>query len=166
MHVSRTRAATGAVTALAVAAGLAGCAVGEAHRAPDEVLASVQDAGEQAASAVATVRTAVVLLGRERLSVTAADTAQADSVRVLAEATRTLTTLAPPDTGTGAARDAVLAAVQDATTSVVAAGTWITASGDQAGADRAAVPDALVADLAESHDAVDVAVTSVEGITG
>lgn len=166
MHVSRARSAAAVVAALGLALPLGGCAVGEAHRSPDEALASVQDAGDQAASAVATVRAAVVLLGRERLSVTAADTAQADSVRVLEEATRTLTTLAPPDTGTAAARDSVLAAVQGATTTVVAAGAWITASGEQAGADRGTVPDPLVADLDEAHDAVDVAVTASAGITG
>lgn len=150
------RAAVGVAAVLLLGA----CAVGEQHRSPAEVTAAVQDAGEQAGSAVATVRTAVVLLGEGRLAVPTADTAQADSLRVLEDATRTLTTLAPPDRGTGVARDGVLAAVQDATVVVVGAGTWITASGPDAGADRATVPRPLVADLDDALAALDRSVTA------
>lgn len=63
MHVSRARSAAAVVAALGLALPLGGCAVGEAHRSPDEALASVQDAGDQAASAVATVRAAIALFG-------------------------------------------------------------------------------------------------------
>lgn len=166
MQVLPARAARSALLAALLVGGLvSGCAVGERHRSPDEVTASVQDAGEQAGSAVATVRTAVVLLGAGRLAVTTADTAQADSVKVLEEATRTLTTLAPPDPGTGRARDDVLAAVQDATTAVVEAGAWITASGRFTGADRDERPDAVVAGLDDARAALDLAITGAEGAT-
>lgn len=126
---------------------LCGFAVGERHRDPAEVTASVQDAGDQAASAVATVRTAVELLRDDRLAVTVADTTQADSIRVLEQATRTLTTLAPPTPGTRHTRDDLLAAVQQATTAVVAAGAWI--AGDRTGS-----PDQVLAMLAEAETAV------------
>lgn len=105
---------------------LAGCAVGEQHRDPAEMTASIEDAGAQAASAVATVRTVVRQLGEDRIVPTLADTAQADSIRVLEEATRTLTTLAPVDGPTRTLRDEMLNAVQEATSAVVDAGAWIT----------------------------------------
>ncbi|GEM_PF-1238736 len=167
MHVHPARAARVVLVATLLVGGTAlgttGCAVGERHRSPDEVAASVQGAGEQAGSAVATVRTAVVLLGDDRLAVTTADTAQADSVRVLEEATRTLTTLAPPDARTGRARDAVLAAVQDATTAVVAAGAWITASGPRTGDDRAEPPPEVLAVLDDAAGGLDRAIADADG---
>lgn len=164
-HVVDRGARTVAALVAAATAGalLAGCAVGEAHRAPDEVAASVEDAGEQASSAVETVTTAVDLAGRGRLTLTVASTAQADSVRVLEEATRTLTTLAPPDRGTGAARDVTLAAVQDATAAVVAAGDWVAASGSAQGVDRSAPPTAVLAALDDAGAALDRAVTVAAG---
>lgn len=150
----------GGVVALLLATLLAsgGCAVGEAHRSAPEVAASIQDAGGQARSAVATVRWAVDLLSHDRLTAPAAETTWADSLRVLAEAERTLTTLTARGAEVGTARDRVLAAVRDATTAVVAAGAWVTASGTSTGADRARSPDQLLVDLDAACDALDVAV--------
>ncbi|HEY0215394.1 MAG TPA: hypothetical protein VGC57_03260 [Cellulomonas sp.] len=137
----------------------AGCAVGEAHRSTGEVAAAVQSAGEQAGSAVATVRLSVELLGDGGLSLTATDTAQSDQLEVLEAAERTLTTMSPPDAATGAARDATLTAVQQATRAVVAAGGWITASGGRSTTERDAVPHDVVADLDAAQDALDEAIT-------
>lgn len=134
----------------ALVALLSACAVGEQHRDPAEVAASLQAAGDQAASAVTTVRTAVRLLGTDRISPAVADTAQADSILVLAQATRTLTTLSPPDQDTADTRDDLLTAVQDATAAVVEAGAWIT--GDPA--DRTTVPADLLRLLDESGGTV------------
>lgn len=138
------------LVAVALALLLGGCAVGEQHRDPAEVAASLSDAGDQAASAVTTVRTAVRLLGEDRITPAVADTTQADSIRVLEQATRTLTTLSPPDAATGQTRDELLAAVQDATTAVVAAGAWIT--GDPAA--RTEVPPQVLRDLDAAAGAV------------
>lgn len=116
------------------------------------MVASVQDAGDQASSAVATVRTAVRQLGQDRITPTVADTVQADSIRVLEEATRTLTTLSPPDATVRTARDDVLDAVQAATAAVVDAGVWITGPS----AAHRQVPENLLRELDQAWGALSI----------
>lgn len=137
--------------AASVALGTASCTVSDEDRSTTEVAAGLQSAGEEASSAVATARLAFVQLRDGKTFRATADVAQSDSIFVLENATRALTTLVPPDAATDAARDALLDAVQQATTSVVATRAWIVTPGTESA-------DDVLADLGDASDALDAAI--------
>ncbi len=157
MHVTAPARASAArpwaagLLAAVVALGPAACTVSDTDRPTAEVAAGLESAGEEASSAVATSRLALVQLRDGALFRATADTAQSDSIQVLEDATRSLTTLVPPDTATDEVRDAVLVAVQQATSSVVAARAWIVEPGTGSA-------DDVLGDLDDAADALDAAI--------
>jgi hypothetical protein len=144
--------------ALVVAGGaaLSGCTVAS-HQEPGQATAAVQDALAEAASAARTTLLTVELLDADRLTTPVADTAVAEQVRVLEQASTALATLVPPDDTSSAQRAAGLDALADVTSEVVAARAWVAreAGGDlsdagdvpASGEEAAARLDAATADL-------------------
>lgn len=138
----------------------AGCV--SSRQQPAQASASVQGALELASSAVATTSLTIDLLDDGRLTTAVADTAIADQIGELADATAALTTLVPPEDVSATARADGLDAVAEATAAVVAARAFVARDAGGELTDAGEVPG----DASEALALLDGASEGIDAVLG
>lgn len=122
----------------------------------------MQGALELASSAVATTSLTIDLLDDGRLTTAVADTAIADQIGELADATAALTTLVPPEDVSATARADGLDAVAEATAAVVAARAFVARDAGGELTDAGEVPG----DASEALALLDGASEGIDAVLG
>ena len=156
----RARRCGAALIASLLTLTLCGCVA--SRQQPGQADAAVESALELASSAVETTTLTVTLLDDDRLTSAVADTAIADQIGELADASAALTTLVPPDDDSASARADGLTAVAQATAAVVAARAFVARDAGAELSDAGEVP----ADASAAVDLLDTASEAIDALLG